>query len=526
MTKLSNIKISSGLYSIIFMLYNLLAFNSVFFAKLHAVNNSLAFSIGSFTVVWALGSLACLLLFWRFSTKLLSVLFLLINSSVFYFVKTYNVSVDEEMLINVLQTNKAETADLLNVTWGVYVFILGVIPSVFITFIHISPIKIWQRFVSVLSFIGITAAIVVPNLGEVAPFLRNNKPLKYQLIPVNYIGAIISYVKHHRKKPDFITIGNDAEFVKYWQNEKYNLIIFIVGETARAANFGFDGYERDTTEPLNLYRANIVNYTNAWSCGTSTAVSVPCMFSKDSRNNYDNGSLEYTENVLDILHKNSYDVLWLDNNSDCKSTCDRVEQIIFCKENHDKCNDFVMFPALEERLQKNRQNTAIFLHQIGSHGPKYYLRYTPEFARFQPECKTEKLNECDLTEVRNTYDNTILFTSHIVAQTIETAKKYADKYNTLVFYVSDHGESLGEHGFYLHSAPYVIAPDEQKHIPFLIWASDETYSVLGIDKECLQKNASAIISHDNIFHTLLGLSGIKTAEYTPDMDLFSTCRKK
>jgi len=509
-----------------FMLYNLLAFNTVFFEKVAAVGMGNSFNAGTFIVIWTLGSLACLLLFWPLTVKPLSCLFLLINSSVFYFIKTYNVSIDEEMLINALQTNKEETFDLLNWTWALYVLVLGVVPSLVVWKIDFAPVRFWKRRFEVMQILLLFLAPAIANLKVVAPFVRSNKPLKYQLVPVNYIGAIISYIKHHRKKPDFMTIADDAVFTKYWDNDKPNLIIFVVGETARAANFGLDGYERDTTEPLNSYRSNIVNYTNAWSCGTSTAVSVPCMFSKDGRSDYDNGSLEYTENVLDILRKNGYKVTWLDNNSDCKSTCERVEQIIFCDDRHDECDDFVMFPALEERLLTNRQNTAIFLHQIGSHGPKYYLRYTPEFAHFQPECRTEKLQNCTPEELVNTYDNSILFTTHFVSQLIEMAQKYSDEYNTVVFYISDHGESLGELGFYLHSAPYVIAPNEQKHIPFLLWASDETFTALKLDKDCLQNSASAYVSQDNVFHSLLGLSGIKAAEYNPDLDLFVGCRKK
>lgn len=520
--------INIGLYSTLFMLYNLFAFNSVFFTKIYNLSSPV-FTAGTFFVIWLLGTLSCLILFHKITVKPLSYIFLLINSGLYYFIKNYNISIDEEMLRNAIETNITETADLLNLTWFLYILILGVLPCYIIhSFLDIKPLK-WYK---TLGYAGILVsmffAIVFPNLKNVAPFVRTNKPVKYSLIPVNYIGAIISYTKHYyRDSHEFITIGTDARLEEYWNNGKKNLIIFAIGETARAANFSFNGYKRQTNAPLDSFKDNIINYPNATSCGTSTAVSVPCIFSKDSRADYNNGSLNYTENVLDIMQRAGYSVLWLENNSDCKSVCTRIKSLNPCslRTNSSECLDNIFIPEIGENLSPTPQNTVIVMHQIGSHGPKYYKRYPENMAQYTPVCNTEKLNECTSEQLINTYDNTIYYTSYILAEIIKEAKKYKQDYNILVIYVSDHGESLGENNIYLHSAPYSIAPKEQKHVPFFIWAEDETLNSLNLDKQCLINNTQNAVSHDNIFHSLLGVCGIKTKEYNPHLNLFNLCKK-
>lgn len=513
-------------YSIIYMLYTLLAFNYVFFEKIQELSQNTLFTIGTFFVLLALLTVCGLILFWKHTVKPLSILFLLINSGVFYFVKNYHATIDEEMLRNVLQTNPHETAELLNFTLLAYILVLGGIPTFIISRLNFTETKIFKQRGSLFALcLVLFAAIIVPNSKDVAQFVRNNKPVKYLLIPVNYIGAISSTIKHNlRANHTFTPIGMDSHFTKYWNNDKPLLIVFVVGETARAANFSLDGYTRDTNAPLKFYADNIINFKNTTSCGTSTAVSVPCMFAKDNRTEFENGSLDYTENVLDIFKKNGWRTVWLENNSDCKGVCTRVETYSPCASGAGTCFDSILTQEMQKQLTLPVQNTVMVMHQAGSHGPTYYKRYPKEFSRFSPVCNTEKLNQCSTKEIINTYDNTILYTSQNLADIIALLQNNYQQYNSLLIYVSDHGESLGEYNIYLHSAPYSIAPKEQKHIPFFIWAADSSLNALKIDKQCLKSQQNEAISHDNIFHTLLGLGGISAAEYKQPLDISSKCK--
>ena len=492
------IRINLALYGILFMLYNLLAFNVVFFNEIYRASESLLFTIGTFTALWALGSVACLLLFWLPTVKSVSYMFLLINASVFYFIHTYHISIDSEMLENVLQTNRAETLELLNGRWAMYVLLLGCVPIFLMKFLRFNPISLRKRLSIIGTLLCIVLVLIVPNRREVFPFVREHKPAKYLLVPVNYIGAIISLSKHYyRQNRDFVEIGKQSSFVPYWHNGKKNLIIFMVGETARSQNFSLGGYERNTNEPLQAYENNLIYYSNVTACGTSTAVSVPCMFSKDGRKEYESGSAAYTENVLDVLQKNGYSVTWVENNSDCKDVCNRVKLRLPCSKHPQAkdCLDDVLLDELDLSIPRKPQNTIVVLHTIGSHGPKYFKRYDANKVPYQPVCATEKFNECTNEELINVYDNTIYYTSYIISALIKKAQKYAANYNVVLIYVSDHGESLGENGLYLHSAPYIVAPKEQTRVPFLLWATDETWNALGIDKTCLLSGTNNAISH-------------------------------
>ena len=93
-----------------------------------------------------------------------------------------------------------------------------------------------------------------------------------------------------------------------------------------------------------------------------------------------------------------------------------------------------------------------------------------------------------------------------------------------MLYVSDHGESLGENGLYLHGIPYALAPREQIHVPMLLWLSEDLRERLRIDAACLEARRHDPLSHDNLYHSVLGLSGVRTAVYRPERDLFRRCR--
>ena len=175
------------------------------------------------------------------------------------------------------------------------------------------------------------AAVMLGNYTATEQFFRNHRDAKYYLVPVNYISASLSVWKMRRKSDHpFVTIADDAKLNRYWNNGKKNLFVLVVGETARAANFSLGGYGRPTNAPLDKHRREIVYYGDTTACGTSTAVAVPCMFSRSGRKNFKVGSEEYTENLLDVLQKAGYKVLWRENNTGCKNNCDRVEIEDFC----------------------------------------------------------------------------------------------------------------------------------------------------------------------------------------------------
>ncbi|MFI3241438.1 MAG: phosphoethanolamine--lipid A transferase [Alphaproteobacteria bacterium] len=513
------LKISSLKFNLLISAVLLFVYNDIFLLKIFNKSNGALSFISFLLVVYLLMVIVTNLLFVKFSSKALAIFFIIFNTIGYYFMDIYNIAIDKIMFLNALETDKAEALDVLDLNILGYFLILAILPIILILKTQINYAKlskeIIKRAITIVASIAIIAAIIVPNTKYAAQFLRNNKPVKNYFLPVNYIGATISTNKILKKRNHkLIKIGNDAKFTPF--NNKKNVIVMVLGETARAANFSLGKYKNNTNQSLEKYKDDIIYFDNVSSCGTATAMSLPCIFSKYGREDFKAGSGAYTENVLDVIKKAGYDVIWRENNSGCKNNCDRIETQQFCT--NYKCKDEILLKDIATQIKEKNNNILYVLHQQGSHGPAYYKRYPKEFAKFKPTCDTNKLEDCTKDEIRNTYDNSLLYTSYMLSQTIEKLKSLSDEYNVAMLYVSDHGESLGENELYLHSAPYAFAPDEQTHIPMLMWLDDNNVKNLNIDKTHLQNIKSNKLSHDNIFHTLLGLTRVQTKEYNKNLD--------
>jgi lipid A ethanolaminephosphotransferase len=201
-----------------------------------------------------------------------------------------------------------------------------------------------------------------------------------------------------------------------------------------------------------------------------------------------------------------------------------------------RCLDEGLLVGLDERLAAASASESaspptakpaaqfLVLHMLGNHGPSYFRRYPPAFARFKPMCEKDDLQLCSQQEIVNAYDNALLYTDHVVASLITQLQAAAARVDSAVIYVSDHGESLGENNLYLHGLPYAIAPDLQKRVPMVMWLSSGLPAAAGLDPACLQRRATQAAAHDHLFHSVLGLLDVKTALYEPAWDLAQGCR--
>lgn len=190
------------------------------------------------------------------------------------------------------------------------------------------------------------------------------------------------------------------------------------------------------------------------------------------------------------------------------------------------CFDEVMLKHANTFIQADDKNKLIVLHTIGSHGPTYFQRFPVEKAKFAPWCNRKDIEQCTDQEITNVYDNTLVYTDYFLSQVVATLKKYSSQYNVAMMYMSDHGESLGESGLYLHGTPYSIAPKEQSTVPWLMWVPKQYADQKNIDLDCLKKESQqSKYSHDNFFHSLIGFYGVNTKEKQMQMDVFTTCKK-
>jgi lipid A ethanolaminephosphotransferase len=445
-----------------------------------------------------------------------------------WYMRTYAVMLDPTMIQNVLRTDTHEARELLNVDMFAWVLGWSALPVAFIWLVKLRPVAPLRALL--VRGGAVLAACVVATLAffvisrDLTSFLRNEREARYLVTPGNFIYGLAVQSAHGVEDAHVARepVGTDAHFVRVAYEKPPRVLVLVVGETARAANFSLLGYARETNP--ELANAGVTAFSDVTSCGTSTEISVPCMFSPYGRANYDERRIRNSEGLLDVLVRAGYTVKWLDNQSGCKGVCKGhgIDYEKLCT--GDECRDEILAQRLAEELPQVKTNTVFVLHMMGNHGPAYFRRYPAEFRRFLPDCATAELRDCTREQVVNAYDNAILYTDHVLASVIRTLNGDPRRLESAMIYVSDLGESLGEHGLYLHGIPYAIAPEYQTHVPMLVWLSTQMTSSGDVDAACVRGKSHEAFSHDNLFHSVLGLMDVETSAYRASSDIFDGCR--
>ena len=492
-------------------------------------------AVGLGLVIFSTTVLLGALLAWRRSVKPLLTLLLLLAAFASYYEWQFGVVIDPSMVTNVLQTDVREARDVLS--WQLAAFVLGlaILPALWLWRQPVAPApSCWKALGQRLALMGLAAGLLLVSVlamyQPLASLMRNHTQVRYMMNPLNSLWASGAVAARHFQKPKQLQpIGLDA----VWTGQvgaKPKILLLVVGETARAANFQLNGYAR-ATNPLLLKRPDVVSFSQVASCGTSTAASLPCMFAKEGRSDYQSGS--YEENLLDVLQRAGLAVLWIDNQSGCKGVCERVphtsttalKEPAYCAGG--ECMDAIMLSRLDAEIaqlpaERRAKGVVVVLHQMGSHGPAYFKRSPPAQKVFQPECSSNTLQDCQQQTIVNAYDNSIVYTDFVLNESIKWLQSHAETARGALLYVSDHGESLGENNLYLHGLPYAVAPEYQKHVPWITWQSPD----FGISSTCLQAHKNQALSHDNLFHSVLGLMQVSTDLYQKRLDAYAGCHQK
>jgi lipid A ethanolaminephosphotransferase len=447
-----------------------------------------------------------------------------------YFMTSYGVYLDPGMLRNVLATDARESSELLSFRLLPYLLVLGVVPSLLLHWVWIPhsawPTALARRSLAFGAGIGMVALGAWLAMPSLVPKLRAQHELRYLLTPSNYLYSLAVAGSHHATAKMRQPLGADARIADRDPARKPVALVLVIGETVRAANWGLTGYHRQTTPELAA-RA-VLNFGDTTSCGTSTEVSVPCMFSPYGRHAYDEQLIRGTESLLHVLNRAGANVSWRGNQSGCKGVCDglpyeNTAHLAARACDADGCKDEVLLENLNAKIDAATGDVLVVLHMQGNHGPAYYRRYPHSFRHWLPTCDSPDLDTCDRQALVNTYDNAVLYTDHLLAQAVERLGTVTSHDNALIF-VADHGESLGEHHLYLHGAPYAIAPAEQIHVPLVMWLSPGFSVAENVDLPCMQRRAQQSASHDYLFHTVLGMFDVRTAIYDRRFDLIAPCR--
>ena len=493
---------------------------------------------------------------WRGLLRPALLLLTLITALSTHYMLSYGIVIDTPMVINVLQTDVGEARDQLSVS---------VLLSVALLLLPIAwwawrrplawprwPVQWVHNLGMMLGGVVGTFLLTYLSFQDFSSLMRNQTQLRYLINPLNTVYALAEVVLIPTQVDQQIRpLGEDAQILplpsrkttgsadhpaRAWGAQP-PLLVIALGETARSSNFSLNGYARNTNP--GLQQLDVLSYRQVTSCGTSTAASLPCMFSHLGREGYEARTAEH-ENLLDVLQRAGYQVMWIDNQSGCKGLCDRIPSVRTSQLSlntpectQGECMDAVLLPVLKEQLvhrqetattpRRDHAGTVVVLHLMGSHGPAYFKRSRAPHKPFQPECTSTVLSDCSNQAIVNAYDNSLVYTDHILSSLIQWLKQQAARGPTGLIYISDHGESLGENNLYLHGMPYAIAPKVQTHVPLITWWSDQFQQVRGIRHECLKQDLDKSLSHDHLYHSVLGLMRVQTQSYKPELDLFRRC---
>ena len=464
---------------------------------------------------------------WRWVLAVLA----LVGAGADAFTTLYGTVMTPDMVRNALSTDWREATELVGWRWTTRTLLFA-LPALAVAFF--APTveqKTARDFRGKLRYTtravlltAVTMGFLLSQFSTLSAFMRNQKEARYLIEPVaviySFVRTLVSDGTPQKKERLVI---DSTPVLTAAASDKPLLIVLVVGETVRAADWGLNGYERNTTPELK--RRGVINFTDVTACGTSTDVSLPCMFSRVGRKDYDRDRILAEESVLSVIDRAGVTVRWVDNQSGCKGACTNAMEIPVVKNAEDcpsgTCWDKAMLGNIDEALRTETKRELLVLHSMGNHGPAYWRRTPPAFRPFGEGCLKDDLGECRPEDVVVSYDNAVAYADQFLAAAIDKLSAVKDR-DTVLLYVSDHGESLGEKGLWLHGAPYWTHLSEQTKVPMILWMNDSARRRFNVTRPA--GNVDVPVTHDNLADTLFELTGVQSVVHHPQESLLSRLR--
>ena len=497
----ASLTVTSALLS----LFTMLAFHFPFFkdvtSNIEGNFNGVLITVSMVVIMFTLNYFIYYLILFlgRTAGKWLIAVMMICNAACFYFICTYNVLIDRDMMGNFYNTQFSEASSFLSWKMVIYIIFLGVLPGALLLMKKIQYGSAKRLGANVGIALASILLIVGCNMKNFTWIDKQAPVLGSKLMPWSYIINSFRYRSYWKKINQKETILPDASF-----DESRDVVVLIIGESARSQNFSLYGYERETNP---LMKADSVTALRAKASDTYTTATVKAILQHQrSRTLY--------EILPNYLYRNGVDVIWRTSNWGTPPIhVDKMFSKSTLRKMYPECNgdyDGILLAGLQEEIQKSESDKIfIGLHTYTSHGPSYFSNTPDEFKKFMPECTTVEMAQADRQELINAYDNTVIYTDYLVHSVIETLRSIPDRRSCVIF-ISDHGESLGENNLYMHGVPLSMAPDVQIDIPFIVWTSDPSMKIKDLE----------LAGHHNIYHTTLRFLGAQTEVYDPEKDIF------
>jgi lipid A ethanolaminephosphotransferase len=530
--------VGSGTLAVLAALYFNLVSNAAFWAAFRATevgqsNGAWNLGLGMAVAITALHAGLLLLVVNRWTRNIVLPLVFFVTAAAAFYMDRYHVYIDRDMVANVLVTEPKEARELITPDVLLALLLHGLLPSLLVWWTRVPARSLGRGLTMHALGMAIAFGVALAAIGTIyqplSSLMRNETSLRHLIAPGNWVVALVRAVRANRhadapRQP----IAADARLERP-VGARPRLVVVMVGETVNAAHWGLNGYRRQTTPRLAALDG--VNYPDVEACGTNTEVSLPCMFSGQGLHDYDRDAIRGSESLMHLLAHLGISTLWRDNQTGCKGACEGLPFESFLDAtvpghcDGRRCFDSVLLHDLDAAVARMPGDAVVVLHMLGNHGPSYYARYPEAFKRFTPACEVDELGDCERQAIVNAYDNAILYTDTVVADAVAWLEGQSAARDTALIYLSDHGESLGESGLYLHGVPRMIAPDEQLKVPMWLWLSTSLREADGIDLDCVRAGASAPRTHNALFSTVLGLMRVQTSARMPSEDLLAPCRR-
>lgn len=417
-----------------------------------------------------------------------------------YFINTYDVLITDSMMGNVFNTRYSEASGFFSWIAVLYIIFLGILPCVFVVSrkVDFGNAKLFFKRTGVA--LATILAMVAININNFTWIDRNATQLGSLLMPWSYTVNTFRYISAEKKRNAKEILLPDAKIA----SESKDVVVLIIGESARRENFSLYGYNKPTN-PL-LEQENVVALI-AKSAATYTTAGVKAILDHKPTD-------KLFEILPNYLYRAGVDVIWRTNNwGEPPVHIEKYQRVADLKALYPEADerfDAILLEGLKDVIESSSADKVfIVLHTSTSHGPIYYSKYPSEFERFTPVCTTVEMAKADPTELMNAYDNTIVYTDYLIDSVIEILRTIPTRRAAMLF-VSDHGESLGENNLYMHGVPMALAPKEQVEIPFIVWSSEGTESIKQLEE----------VGQYHTFHSVLDFLGIESEIYNPELTVF------
>ena len=498
-------KRSITLISALLSIYTLLAYHYPLF-KVIVENLEGGFNGIIITVGFAVLMLATnfffynlLLYFTRTVGKWITAFTLIGDAIMLYFVNTYDVLVTDSMMGNVFNTRYSEASGYFSLSAVLYVVFLGILPATLLILQQIDYKSLKRFGINTGIALATMVAMVAININNFTWIDRHATKLGSLLMPWSYTVNSVRYYNAERKRNQKEILLPDATIT----NSDKEVVVLLIGESARSQNFSLYGYDKKTNP---LLENQAVTVLTAKSAATYTTAGVKAILDHKPTD-------KLYEILPNYLYRAGVDVVWRTANwGEPPVHIEKYQKVADLKAAYpdaDERYDGILTVGLKEVVESSAADKVlIVLHTSTSHGPTYYSKYPSEFEHFTPVCTTVEMAKAVPEELINAYDNTILYTDYLVNEVIESMKCLTD-YRSCVMFISDHGESLGENNLYMHGVPMAMAPKEQVEIPFIVWTSDSS-KIKAIDKA----------GQYHVFHSTMGFLSIDSPVYDSQMSIF------